>query len=434
MSFLLDAPLPSQEPMDRQALLHTLMEHQENSWELLVPGPEPHWIEAWRPWLSGAIRVFPKHTSKSLQEVSRIVACGHWLFPVQLQTTWKPTLLEQISSFSKCFSASRWLLGSGSAWLQSREALWHTDENNSVMLLLDEIVHEPGAWSIDLPTLGVPALPKESNENQLKIHALPLRNSLPKFDLEQNQNIFNTLLHEDWPLIVVADQRDNPCWLLIDDIWKQQLGGDFNSNPSSLLQRAEAIGVPPRLWPHKSDQQTTQIPSQLQQLTVHNRRQHGLLLHQRTGDDWPVAAEAWKRSGFRVIPWGNGQHKLHEPDLSKKLRWLTFLRADSLISIDDLDQLRTAVSTETSSAAIPNRLDRGTGLQLTNTYWGLNPSGVTWNAHHPLPPKNTWLNVPHTWLAINTEPPPKPPPKPPLSRSQNFKRRLKYILHSLRID
>ena len=92
------------------ALLHTLMEHRENVWELLVPGPEPPWLDAWRPWLSGAIRVFPEHNGKSLQEASRMIACGHWLLPVQLKTCFKTTLLDQISSFSECFSASRWLL------------------------------------------------------------------------------------------------------------------------------------------------------------------------------------------------------------------------------------------------------------------------------------------------------------------------------------
>ena len=41
VSFILDVPLPEQEPAIGPVLLQTLMGDKENNWELLIPGPEP---------------------------------------------------------------------------------------------------------------------------------------------------------------------------------------------------------------------------------------------------------------------------------------------------------------------------------------------------------------------------------------------------------
>ena len=164
---------------------------------------------------------------------------------------------------------------------------------------------------------------------------------------------------------------------------------------------------------------------------MHGRSRHGLLIHQRNGEDtWTDAAEAWKRSGFRVIPYTDGQYHEHkQAERALELQWITWLTSDSLISIHDLDKLRKELTATDRSANIPNRLDRGTGLRLDTTYCDNDPTGVTWHATEPLPPKNTWQAVPQTWLAIDNE-----PNKPGKigSRAPHLKQMLKRILHGRR--
>ena len=430
VSFLLDVPLPEQEPAIGPVLLQTLMREKGKNWELLIPGKEPTWLDSWRNWLSGALRVFPNQTGRCLQQNSHINACGEWLLPVQISSSWNSTLLDQIQSFSGCFPASRWLLGSGPAWLQSRQALWDTDTEPNTKLLADATIDNPGRWSINLPTANEPNSTKHFLENRSSMQVLPFHDGIEELDVELHAEVSNALHEKGWPLVVLADQCGQPCWLMIDQRWRRQLGGETITHPKQLLHRAEAIGMPPRLWCINIQGEIKPNSSGSDSFVVHERSRHGLLFHQRNGDTWTDAAEAWKRSGFRVIPCAAClEHEHKQTEWASKLRWITWLSSDSLISIHDLDQLREALSASESPAVMPNRLDRGTGLRLDNSSWDHDPTGVTWHATEPLPPKNTWQVVPQTWLAIDNEP---NKPEKIGSRAPHLKQMLKRILHGRR--
>ena len=204
VSFILDAPLPEQEPAIGPVLLQTLTEHRANNWELLIPGKEPTWLDSWRNWLSGALRVFPNQTGSCLQQNGRTIACGEWLLPVQISSSWNSTLLDQIQSFSECFPSSRWLLGSGPAWLQSRQALWETDAEPSTKLLADATIDNPGAWSLNLQGGNEPKSTKHFLENQRCMHVLPFHDDIRELNFDLHAEISNALHQKGWPLVVLV--------------------------------------------------------------------------------------------------------------------------------------------------------------------------------------------------------------------------------------
>ena len=332
-------------------------------------------------------------------------------------------------------SKLQWMLSSESLATRSWSSMasvstspWETDTEPNAKLLADATIDKPGAWSIELPAGNESNSTKHFLENQSSMQVLPFHDGIRELNFDLHAEISNALHQKGWPLVVLADQCGQPCWLMIEDRWRRQLGGETITHPKQLLHRAEAIGVPPRLWPLNIQGEIKPRSSASDSFVVHGRSRHGLLIHQRNGEDtWTDAAEAWKRSGFRVIPYTDGQYHEHkQAERALELQWITWLTSDSLISIHDLDKLRKELTASESPAVMPNRLDRGTGCALINLL-GSQPTGVTWHATEPLPLK-TLAAVPQTWLAIDNE-----PNKPErLASSTHLKQMLKRILHGRR--
>lgn len=379
LSLILETSLPQERPGAWPPLilhLHALLGHR---WELLIPGPAPIWLDELRAGLGGALRCFPERQGQSLQEQAKVLAGGHWMLPVNLNTALAPTLVETLEAYS-CWSATRLLLGPDSVYVQHRQALWQPSTSHSQCL-----------W-ISTPLILNPG-----------------RNLLPATTDREQHAQGTEVPDSDWPVHVLIDASDQPQRLLIQPELLTQIGATPDSDPLILLSRAEALGIPARVAIDSKQSAQSREGLSIQPLLrpyhwlprIHSERaDHALILPQNKGEAIPVQAQHWQLAGFTVLQSAEPNPIQHWPNL----RWLTWLSNDCLIAAKELDQLR-----HPKNATLPQMRDRGSGRELLDPPNAEHPVGLTMPlkaerqpgvAIKP-PPRSDWKRLAQVTLALD---------------------------------